>query len=77
MDSFDEFGDCVNGFLPWNTVSDFACDEESAENLTREEFLTATGVTESDIEGDTLFYKMDFVLVSYNDDTDVHSFFVK
>lgn len=32
IDSFDEDGDCIFDCLPWNTVSDFACDMENGDN---------------------------------------------
>ena len=76
VNSFDEEGYCIVGSLPWSTVTDFANDEEEASEITKEEFLRKTKLSEADIEGDRFFFIMGSVMVSYNDDTDIHTFFV-
>lgn len=76
MDSFDEDGNCTNGFLPWITVDDFNVDKLEALPVSRDEFLILTYVDNDIIEGDSLFFKMGCVMVSYNSDTDIHSFFI-
>ena len=76
VNTFDDFGKCVIPCLPWNTVSDFACDEEDAKVISKKLFLEITKVSTDDISGDTVFYIMGNIYVSYNEETDIHSFFI-
>ena len=76
-DSFDEFGNCIEGLLPWNTMSEFEHEFDRSEMILQREFLDRTGLEAEDIKGEELFYAMGNVLVSYNPHTDSYTLYVK
>ena len=79
VNSFDEEGNCITN-LPWLTVSDFAVDEENAEEINKEEFLKNVDISKELIKKllkhKLKFMKADNVYMIYDDNTDIHYFFV-
>jgi hypothetical protein len=76
VNSFDEDGDCIVDQLPWNTVSDFALDEE--ENFVEIDVHEFAENCEYCIPKQHFkFYKLNDgkYYIAYNRDTDVHYFY--
>lgn len=81
INSFDNDGDCVDPSLPYRDVSDFAVAEEDAEEITLEEFLSQASIPDSILNATanhdcTYLVDMYGVLMLYDEDGDIHYFFV-
>ena len=78
VNSFDEDGDCIVNQLPYSTASDFAGDEEEAEEISEKDFkkiiITDKMVPKSH---KISYYKSEQdVVMAYDEDDDIHYFFV-
>jgi hypothetical protein len=80
--SFDEDGDCTVTGLPWENVSHFAVSEGNSTRLSKVNFLDKVVLPDSirnDIAGHNVTYLSsddDDVFMLYDEDTDVHYFFI-
>ena len=72
IDAFDLDGDCITSLLPYDTTSDFACDLDDANAISRTKFLEHVAV---DTEYDSYYVTPNDVYIAYNEETDVHYFF--
>jgi len=83
VDSFDEDGDCIIDDLPFSDVSDFACREQDALEITRGEFEIIIKEIPQDIKSKILGHNLTYfvykgdIFVIYDSDEDVHYFFRK
>lgn len=80
IDSFDADGECLMAALSWNTVSDFACAEESATEVAAEFFassVTLAGSVREFTAGHELRYLLtqEGILMLYDVHDDVHYLF--
>jgi hypothetical protein len=75
VDSFDEDGDCIVDALPFNDVTDFAYAVDNAQTLSKAEFL-ALAECKDYFNDNHSFYKFNQVVMLYNDDLDIHHFFI-
>ena len=82
VDSFDDEGDCIIDQLPYYDVLDFAVNEESAKEVTAEEFSLYVDIPEDyqpihALPGTIHLYdSLNQVYMLYDTDMDVHYFFV-
>lgn len=79
---FDEEGDCLFPEL-YTDVSDFAVHEENAKKITAKEFYKQIMSIDQDLE-DTISHNRTYlhdiennVYIIYDNDTDIHYFFIK
>jgi hypothetical protein len=81
VDSFDLDGECVVPELGWANTSDFAVADESASNISREEFVNRVIMPpqlQDLIRSPHMLYleTSNGVLMAYDSESDVHYFFV-
>jgi len=74
---FDEDGYCMIGELPYSDVTNFAQAEESASEISAEEFHSAVGDVIEVAEPIYLYDSKYDVYMLYDDAEDVHYFYVR
>ena len=77
--AFDD-GECIVDNLPWRNATDFAQAEENSHEISKEDFLKATVITDALakklVNHQLHFLVADDVYMIYDDNLDVHYFFV-
>jgi hypothetical protein len=75
IDAFDADGQCVCPELPWSDVSAFACADERASILTRQEFLQQAQLPDHLAGRELVFMSCEGILAIHDLEEDVHYFF--
>ena len=85
VNSFSEDGECINPYLPFSDVSDFAVKLEDAKQITRGKFFNNVcdsffnNVCDSEFDCEPVYMVIadgdTFLFIAYNPETDIHFFF--
>jgi hypothetical protein len=78
VDSFDEDGNSINNSFPYATVSEFACGEEDAKEITAEQFQDKAVFPKWVDTSHEIYYLLDEwngIFILYDSNKDIHYFF--